>query len=136
MLIQSSTPFKGEAESAWNKLMDFRSYTHWNPFVVQAKTYDRRNVELLLDPSPEDRMVSLNLSIDRTKAPHFLRGALKYGVPGLLNGRYQLAIEDGMLKQEVKLGGLLRRFYVSEYFGRQVKRGLDAMGAALAKSCA
>lgn len=138
MHITSTTPFKGEAETAWRILMDFSAYEAWNPFVVRADTADRRRVHLWLDPGAEERMLGLDVRIDKTNAPHFLRGALLYGAPGILDGRYNFSIDEaaGTLTQEVKLGGCMRRFYVSDRFGRQLKRGLDAMGGLLAKRAA
>ena len=138
MHITSSAPLKGEAEAAWRVLMDFAAYESWNPFVVKAETEDRRRVRLWLDPAPEDRMISVDVRIDESKAPHYLRGALNYGPPGLLGGRYALSIDAAThtLTQEVKLTGCLQSVYVSERFRRLLQRGLDAMGAAVAKRSA
>lgn len=138
MQITSTTPFAGDPEAIWNVLMDFPAYESWNPFVVKADTNDRRRVHLWIDPEAEERMIALEVRIDQTKAPNYLRGALIYGAPALLGGRYDLRIDETArtITQEVKLIGLLRAAYVSESFGRKLRRGLDAMGAKLAQRCA
>lgn len=138
MHIQTRTPFKGDADKAWNMAMDFSQYERWNPFVVKASAAGRELVSICLDPSPEDRMVTLDVKLTKAVAPQRIVGVLKYGPGPFLSGRYDLEIDQaaGAIVQDVKLGGWLRSFYVSDHFGRQVERGLNAMGAALAKRCA
>ncbi|MBL8530977.1 MAG: hypothetical protein JNK94_04510 [Hyphomonadaceae bacterium] len=137
MHVQATTPFIGGAEAAWRVLMDFPAYADWNPFVVRAQTQDRRNITITVDPEADERMLGLVVRIDKANAPEEVSGALLYGAPFLLGGRYRARLDEasGALIQEVDLTGVLRPLYVSRRFQRLLERGLNAMGAALAQRC-
>lgn len=139
MRFQATLEIKAPAETVWRTLMDFKAYSDWNPFVVYAASNDRRTVSINLDIAPDERYLGLEVRIEKIRAPHYLRGKLLYGPPGLLGGCYTLRIDQQadriLVSHEVTLNGLLRPVYVSKRFAAAAQSGLEAMNAALEKRC-
>ena len=133
MRVTSTTTIASTAQAIWDVLTDYPDYPTWNPFIVSASTRGR-SLTLAIDTDPDARMLSCDARIVRSEAAALLKIRLEIA-PGFINGRYAAHLAEDeravRLTQDLRFGGLVSRLYIRPWLLADLRRGLDAMGAAL-----
>ena len=94
--IETSLKIDAPAADVWSVLMDFASYPHWNPMIVDISGTPRvgSRLEVRIAMKNGRRMTFRPTVVEYEEGRRFAwLGRL--GVRGLFDGRHSFAVEDG-----------------------------------------
>lgn len=137
--IETAVIIEASSEKVWNKLMDFESYSLWNPFIVQLNgvAIKGSNLEAHLKLENQKKQIFKPKIIALVEQREF-RWLGRLFVPGIFDGEHYFLLEPqefGRVKltHGEKFTGLLAGL-LHKLIGAATKRGFEAMNQALKQS--
>lgn len=138
--VKASIEIGAPPERVWDVLLDFNSYSEWNPFMADASLrpfLGGSKLSIRFEP-PGGTPVRLSPKITEVEEHERLRWIGRLGIPGVLTGDHVHEIEDlgegrSRYTQTEKFTGLL-----SGFAGKTIARtqeGFEAMNLALKQRC-
>jgi len=132
--VEATTVIAASPETVWETLVDFDSYTDWNPFVVSAAGTPAVGERLAVRIHPQNkRQMGFKPRVTAAVPGERLEWLGHLGVRGLFDGRHEFCLEplaDGRteLVQRETFSGLLVGLLLDE---GSIRSGFRAMNAAL-----
>ena len=134
--IHTTIEINATPEQVWKVLVDFDTYSQWNPFIVKASGKAVVGSKLRVSIKPEKGMgitISPKVVIAEPNWEFMWRGSL--ALPGLMDGshRFQIEpIEDGKVRliHSESFVGIFVPFFMA-IMGKSSKVGFEAMNVAL-----
>lgn len=132
--IETSTVIAASPAEVWATLVDFESYTEWNPFVTVAEGVPAEGERLRIRIAPPGgRAMTFKPVVTAADPGERLEWLGHLGIRGLFDGRHEFRLtelDDGRtrLVHRESFGGLLVGLLLDE---RSIRSGFRAMNAAL-----
>ena len=134
--IHAEIEIEAPAERVWHILVDFASYRHWNPFIVQAVGEPKINSRLEVRiQAPGSRIMGFQATVLRAEPNRELRWRGRFWMPGLFDGEHSFIVEPhgpdrARFVQHETFTGLLVPL-VLRGMRSNIRRGFEEMNLAL-----
>ena len=134
--IHAEIEIEAPAERVWHILVDFASYRHWNPFIVQAVSEPKINSRLEVRiQAPGSRIMGFQATVLRAEPNRELRWRGRFWMPGLFDGEHSFIVEPhgpdrARFVQHQTFTGLLVPL-VLRGMGSNIRQGIEEMNLAL-----
>jgi hypothetical protein len=136
--LHTEIEINARAERVWQLLTDFDRYSQWNPFIrsISGKPEPNAKLEAFIQPSGA-RGTKLRPTVLKAEPGRELRWLVQWRIPGMFYGEHYFTIEriEGdkvRFVQNEEFRGLLVPLFLWK-FGADIRRGFNAMNAALKK---
>jgi hypothetical protein len=134
--LRSQVIIDATPERVWRVLIDFGSYSRWNPFIVSADGDAEPDSRLVLRMQPVgSRGMTLRPTVTEATPGHRLRWVGRLGLPGIFDAEHSFTItpraEGGVrLTQDERFQGMLVPL-MARSLDRHTLPAFEAMNAAL-----
>lgn len=134
MTIETTIELTASPEEVWVELMDFESYSEWNPFIpsIEGRPLEGNRLRVRIDP-PEGRGMTFKPRVTALIPGERLEWLGRLLVPGLFDGRHEFRLEEvapGRTRfvQRESFSGLLVGVLLD---ADAIREGFEAMNEAL-----
>ncbi len=134
--LYTEIEIEASAERVWAVLVDFASYSQWNPFIRSAVSVPQQGARLQIVIQPSGgKAMRFSPVVLAAEAGRELRWLGRFLVPGLFDGEHSFIIEplvEGKVRfqQSEKFSGILVGLFRAS-LDRDTKRGFEEMNRAL-----
>lgn len=134
--LYTEIEIEASAERVWAVLVDFASYSQWNPFVRSAVGVPQQGARLQIVIQPSGgKAMRFSPVVLVAEAGRELRWLGRFLVPGLFDGEHSFIIEplaEGKVRfqQSERFSGILVGLFRAS-LDRDTKRGFEEMNRAL-----
>ncbi|MEA2024854.1 MAG: SRPBCC domain-containing protein [Actinomycetota bacterium] len=134
--LTTSIVIDSSPEAVWDTLMDFESYSEWNPFVTEISGHaapgETLNVTL---HNPGGKTMELSPEVTSTEEAREFAWLGKLGIKGIFDGHHRFQIEsagNGSVRftQTEEFSGILVPV-LWRMLDTKTRAGFEAMNAAL-----
>jgi hypothetical protein len=134
--LHSEIEIAASAERVWRSLIDFASYSQWNPFIrrISGEPTTGERLEVRLKP-PDSRSITLRPAVLNAEPNRELRWLDHLLVPGLFDGEHRFVIQplaENRVRfvQRESFRGLLVPMFARS-LDNDTRRGFEEMYRAL-----
>ncbi len=137
--IETEILINASASKVWNVLMDFESYSNWNPFIlaISGSKVENDTIETTIQP-PGGKQMTFKPRLLKVEQNKEFRWKGKFLVKGVFDGEHYFILKEN--------GDNQIRFIHGENFSgiliplmgtvlRNTKLGFEMMNQALKKQC-
>jgi hypothetical protein len=134
--LYTEIEIEASVERVWAVLVDFASYSQWNPFVRSAVGVPQQGARLQIVIQPSGgKAMRFSPVVLAAEAGRELRWLGRFLVPGLFDGEHSFIIEplaEGKVRfqQSERFSGILVGLFRAS-LDRDTKRGFEEMNRAL-----
>jgi len=129
----TETVIEAPRENVWRLLLDFDSYSDWNPYMptVQGRAAVGQTLDIRLEP-PGDDAREIEATVFVFKPPRKLRWQSRLLAPGLRDLEYEVIVAPlGRNRAQVVQRARYEGLFVIFADSGSTKAGLESMAAAL-----
>ncbi|MFX0115661.1 MAG: SRPBCC family protein [Candidatus Hodarchaeota archaeon] len=134
--LRTEIVINASAEKVWNQLMDFESYSEWNPFVKKISGEQRESAKLRVNLQPNGgREMTIKPKITKCNPNEQFAWKGKLFIPRLFDGEHIFEIKPISESQirfihREEFRGLLMR-PILRSVGKKTRQGFEEMNKAL-----
>lgn len=134
--LETRIKINASADTVWTKLMDFKSYDEWNPFIISIEGDSSKGSTLKIElTQDEKKTMKFEPLVLKSEPAQEFRWKGKLFIEGLFDGEHYFIIKSKTPNQTEFIHGEIFSGLLSgvllKMIGKQTKAGFTAMNEAL-----